>query len=178
MNTNFNMKQQIIKSIILLIVGAIIGAAIMSFIQPQTVEAEVEERVEQQLELAKNTELTDWQILELAIMKTESEFNPVARGAKGDLGLFQITEIYVEECNRLAGEPHWVHTDAFVPERALEMFNFYQDAHNPSKDYIRAINAHNPGGESIGYSQKVLANMDYIRNYEKIRSQVLEFITE
>ena len=119
--------------------------------------------------------LSDWEVLELAIMKTESDMNTYARGTKGDLGLFQITEIYVEEVNRLLGEPTYVHTDAFIPERALEMFDIYQQNHNPGRDFIRAINAHNPGGESIGYSQKVLSNMEWIRNYENYRQMVREF---
>lgn len=119
--------------------------------------------------------LSDWEVLELAIMKTESDMNTNARGTRGDLGLFQITEIYVEEVNRLLGEPTYVHTDAFIPERALEMFDIYQQNHNPNRDFIRGINAHNPGGESIGYSQKVLSNMEWIRNYESYRQMVREF---
>lgn len=151
------------------------GMALGSFLDSIHWRDKLSDKVIESIECQSTEALSDWEVLELAIMKTESDFNTNARGTRGDLGLFQITEIYVEEVNRLLGEPTYVHTDAFVPERALEMFTIYQDNHNPKHDYIRAINAHNPGGESIGYSQKVLANMEWIKRYEKIKTEVQNF---
>lgn len=150
-----------------LLIGMVTGGSIVEkeILYQEALAEEVEEVVEDTVYVP----LTEWQLLQLAIIRTESNFNTRAVGTKGDLGLFQITEIYVEECNRLKEAPIWVHTDAFVPERAVQMFNWYQSKHNPEQDYIRAINVHNPGGESIGYSQKVLANMEAIQQYENIR---------
>lgn len=122
--------------------------------------------------LTVSCHLSEWEILQLAIIRTESEFNTLAVGKTGDLGIFQITPIYVKEVNRILGEERYIHTDAFDLNKSIEMFNIIQNHKNPQKDISKAIYIHNPGGDSIGYSVKVRKNMEWIKKYESIRSTV------
>lgn len=115
--------------------------------------------------------LTEWQLLELAIIKTESNFDSLAIGKTDDLGLFQITPIYVEEVNRILGEERFSHEDAFTPTKALEMFNIYQDYKNPTHDIDKAISLHNPKGKGV-YAKKVKKNLALIKEYENYRSLI------
>lgn len=112
--------------------------------------------------------LSEWEIMKLAIVKTESEFNPLAVGKSGDWGLLQITPIYVKEVNRILGEEKYSHEDAFNPEKSMEMFTIMQNHHNPENDIDRAIASHNPTASSA-YSVKVRKNMEFIRKYEELR---------
>lgn len=112
--------------------------------------------------------LTDWQVMKLAIVKTESEFNPLAVGKSEDWGIFQITPIYVKEVNRILGEEKYSHEDAFNPEKSMEMFTIMQNHHNPENDVDKAIASHNPTASSA-YSVKVRKNMEFIRHYEELR---------
>ena len=113
--------------------------------------------------------LSEWEIMKLAIVKTESEFNPLAVGKSGDWGLLQITPIYVKEVNRILGEEKYSHEDAFNPEKSMAMFTIMQNHHNPENDIDRAIASHNPTASSA-YSVKVRKNMEWVRNYEEIRN--------
>lgn len=113
--------------------------------------------------------LSEWEIMKLAIIKTESEFNPLAVGKSEDWGIFQITPIYVKEVNRILGEEKYSHEDAFNPEKSMEMFTIMQNHHNPENDIDRAIASHNPTASSA-YSVKVRKNMEWVRNYEEIRN--------
>lgn len=112
--------------------------------------------------------LTDWDVMKLAIIKTESEFDELAIGRAGDWGLFQITPIYVEEVNRILGRERYGHEDAFNPEKSVAMFDIMQDHHNPEKNIDKAIASHNPTA-SGAYSVKVRKNMRLIKKYEELR---------
>lgn len=116
--------------------------------------------------------LTEWEILTMAIAKTESEFDPLARGKSNDLGVIQATPIWVKEVNRIVGDEKYLHTDALEPNKAIEMFNIYQGYYNPGKSTSKAITVHNPRGDAVGYSVKVRKNMESIRQYERIRAIV------
>lgn len=122
-------------------------------------------------ETSYDDSLTEWQIVELAIFKTESEFNPSVTGKNGDWGLAQITPIYVEEVNRILGEDRYCHEDAFSPEKTHEMFIIMQTHYNPTNDTDKAIKNHNPGA-SKAYHTKVCKNIEWINNYENIRKIV------
>lgn len=118
--------------------------------------------------------LSDWQVLQMAIIKTESDFDSLATGKTGDRGIFQITPIYVKEANRILKEEKYTHEDAYSPKASLEMFNVVQSRHNPSNSSTKAIKLHNPGGDSIGYSKKVQKNVNWITQYEYVRSLVFQ----
>lgn len=119
-----------------------------------------------------DSSLSEWQILELAIIKTESDFNPLARGTHNDLGIFQGTEIWVEDINRIVGDPKYLHFDCLDVDKSLEMFDIFQDYYNPQKDIGLAIAKHNPGGDAVGYSIGVRKNIEWIKRYEEIRRKI------
>lgn len=116
--------------------------------------------------------LTEYEVLLLAIAKTESDFDPLARGKTNDLGVFQITPVFVREVNRILGDTVYLHEDALDMKKSLEMVTVVQDKHNPEHDITRAIARHNPQGDAIGYARRVRENMAWIRRYEEIRSLI------
>ena len=113
-------------------------------------------------------ELTDWQVLQLAIAYTESRFNPSAVGKAQDSGILQITPVYVAEVNRIAGTDY-VLQDAFDPGKSLEMWDLMQAHYNEGRDLERAIALHNKAPQ---YRAAVLQNMEWIRRYEAFRKQL------
>lgn len=115
--------------------------------------------------------LTEWEIMKLAIIKTESDFNSTAIGKGEDWGIFQITPIYVKEVNRILGYEKFSHEDAFNEEKSIEMFNIMQGKHTPKMDIEKAIKSHNPTAMP-SYLIKVKKNMEYIKKYESLREKV------
>ena len=113
-------------------------------------------------------ELTDWQVLQLAIAYTESRFNPSAVGKAQDSGILQITPVYVAEVNRIYGTS-FVLQDAFDPVKSLEMWDLMQAHYNEGRDLERAIALHNRAPQ---YRAAVLQNMEWIRRYEAFREQL------
>ena len=159
------MKDCILKIIVYIILGAgmfCLGASVEKNVKLHKIEC-VEDK------------LDAWEMLELSIMKTESEFNTSAVGKTHDIGLMQITPIYVAEVNRLLDTMKFSHADAFNAVSTLEMFNIIQNAKNSEKDFVKAINIHNPGGAAIDYYNKVLKNYNAICKYEEIREIVINY---
>ena len=113
-------------------------------------------------------ELSDWAVLQMAIIMTESRFNPKVVGKHQDTGIMQITEIYIKEINRLSGE-HFILEDAFDVDKSLLMFDIMQSFKNPSRDIEKAIYYHN---KSPYYKKVVLQNMEFIRRYEYTRKRL------
>ena len=113
-------------------------------------------------------DLTDWQVLWLAIAYTESRFNSDAVGKAHDSGILQITPVYVEEVNRLYGTDYDIQ-DAFDVDKALELVALLQAKKNPSKDIDTAIFYHN---KSVVYRDAVKKNMELIRRYEAFRASL------
>ena len=114
--------------------------------------------------------ISDWAKLQLAIALTESRFDPNAVGSNGDLGLFQMREIYVEEVNRVCGT-NYKHEDALEPDKAIEIFNAMQAYYNPSRDTELALYYHN---KSTAYKRKVMENLALIERYEALRKQLTD----
>ena len=113
-------------------------------------------------------ELSEWDMLILAISFTESRFRPDAVGKAGDSGHLQLLPVYVDEVNRVSGTEYTIN-DAFDIDKSLEMFNLLQDYYNKNHDIEEAIRHHN---KSPQYRKAVLENLEMIRRYEKIRSRV------
>lgn len=116
--------------------------------------------------------LTDWQMLEMAIIETESKYNPRAEGECGARGIFQITPIFVAEANRILGNEEFTISDCYDASRSLQMFRIVQDKHNPSGSVPDALRIHNPGGKHTGYNDRVIKAYNRIVNYERIRELV------
>lgn len=112
--------------------------------------------------------LTEWQMLTLAIMLTESRFNPDAVGTAQDSGILQLRPVYIREVNRVAGTDY-APEDAFDPDKAVEIFNTMQQFKNPGRDLELAVYYHN---KSPLYLNKVLENLELIRRYEAARKTI------
>lgn len=107
-------------------------------------------------------ELDDWEILLLALIEVESEGDQFAIGKTNDLGILQITPIYVKEVNRILRGDFYFLEDRTDIDKSLEMFEVYQSHHNPSKDIHRAIKIHNPGAGQW-YTNKVMNEFNKIK---------------
>lgn len=97
-------------------------------------------------------EHSDWELLKIAIIWQESKGNSEAIGGNG-YGIYQITPIYVKECNRILGYNKYTHTDAFKDSLANDMFEVVQSYHNTEKCVKKAIKLHNKGDK---YYQEVM----------------------
>lgn len=119
--------------------------------------------------------LGDWEVLQMAIVMTESKFNPKAVGAAGDWGIFQQVPIYVAECNRILElrkeETRYSHEDSFDIDKSIEMFNLLQSHYNPEKDLDKAIRYQN---KAEWYKKRVKENVTFIRQMELVRKQLKE----
>lgn len=181
--SNTNDNKLLISGIIysIVIVAAFsAGAFTGQFSQKQKQERVVEEKIKEVY--VEGEELDEWTILTMAIMKTESEFDPSRIGATQDVGIMQFTPIAVEEVNRIlrleGREEEYSHLDAFDIEKTIEMFNIIQNYHNKEQNISKAIHQHNPGGASIGYGKKVYDNIRFIKRMEEARKELVKFKVE
>ena len=126
-----------------------------SFIQQKEVEEVtlVEEEVEED---------PAWVYFVQALIVVESEGNPLAVGKSNDVGILQITPIYVREVNRILGDDIYTLDDRTCIYKSLAMFEVYQAHHNPNKDILRAIKVHNPGAGQW-YTDKVMEQFNRLR---------------
>ena len=114
--------------------------------------------------------LSEWELLQLAIVYTESKFRPEVTGKNQDGGCYQMTPIYVREVNRIAGTDY-AHEDVYDPDKAIEIFGKMQDAKNPEHDIDTAIYFHN---KSASYKRVVLENLELIKRYETFRAKLTQ----
>lgn len=118
-----------------------------------------------------DTALSEWEITQLALILTESQMDSLAVGKANDLGILQITPIFVDEVNRLVGKDQFSHQDALSPEKSLQMLAIYQEHKNPTHDTDKAIQLHNPKG-GYAYARKVKKNIARVKTYEHYRNLV------
>lgn len=152
--------------------GGLVGDTLAKKNQEKVIEKEFEEIY------IGGEELSEWTILQLAIMKTESSFDPSAIGSGNALGLYQITPICAAEANRLLGEEKYSHLDAFDIRKSIEIFNIVQGNNNSGKSISKAISIQNPGGASIGYGKKVYDNIRFIKRMEEARRELIKYEVE
>ena len=182
--SNTNDNKHFISIIVLFISMAVVffcaGGLVGQHNQKNKQEKIVEEKIKEVY--VEGEELDEWTILTMAIMKTESEFDPSRIGATQDVGIMQFTPIAVEEVNRIlrleGKEEEYSHLDAFDIEKTIEMFNIIQDYHNKEQNISKAIHQHNPGGASIGYGKKVYDNIRFIKRMEEARKELIKFKVE
>lgn len=136
----------------------------------QRTEAQ-EKKVE--LILEQERELSEWEMLQMAIVLTESNFDSLAVGAGECRGIFQLREIYVKEVNnileRQGSDKRYTFDDAFSIQKSVEMFNILQEDRNETYHVTTAIRNHNRGG---AYIERVLKNMDQIEKMEAVRRAI------
>lgn len=116
-------------------------------------------------------DLSEWETTQLALILTESQMDSLAVGKANDLGILQITPIFVDEVNRLVGKDLFTHQDALSPEKSLQMLAIYQEHKNPTHDTDKAIQLHNPKG-GYAYARKVKKNIARVKTYEYYRTLV------
>lgn len=108
-------------------------------------------------------EVTDWDIMIEALIHIESGGDQYAIGKSNDVGILQITPIYVREVNRILGDNVYSLHERTNIQKSLEMFEVYQSYYNPTKDILRAIKIHNPSAGKW-YTDKVLNKINKIKN--------------
>lgn len=133
-------------------------------------------RIESLEKKTEERELTDWSILQMAIILTESKFDSSAVNKSGARGLYQQMPIYVDECNRIldmrkSKQERYSYKDAHDVDKSIEMFELLQSYYNPEKDIDKAIKHHNNAG---WYRRKIYENMNHIREVERIRKKVAQ----
>ena len=184
MDINYD-KNGLIVGIIIFITAAVVifclGGWTGQTIQMHKQEKVVEEKIKEVY--VAGEELDEWTILTMAIMKTESEFDPTQIGSSQDLGVLQCTPVYVEEVNRIlrmqeGNQKEYSHLDAFDIRKSIEMFNIVQGYHNKEHSISKAILGHNPGGASISYGKKVYDNIRFIKRLEEARQELIKFRVE
>ena len=122
-------------------------------------------------EYAPDQHISEWETTQLALILTESQMDSLAVGKANDLGILQITPIFVDEVNRLVGKEQFSHQDALSPEKSLQMLAIYQEHKNPTHDTDKAIQLHNPKG-GYAYARKVKKNIARVKTYEYYRTLV------
>lgn len=145
-----------VKKTILII--TIILTFTSSEVEKLTTEEAKAVEVEPVVEEAKD----DWKIMVEALIQVESEGNPYAIGKTRDVGILQITPIYVREVNRILGAERYTLSHRTEVDKSLEMFEVYQGHHNPSKSIEKAIKLHNPGAGQ-GYLNKVMNEFNKLK---------------
>lgn len=118
-----------------------------------------------------NSEMSEWQIFTLAIIDVESGSNPNAIGKRDDVGILQITPIYVDEVNRIQSRTRFTLEDRFDIEKSLDMFGIMNYYKNPDMCVEEAIRIHNPKAP-YSYKLKILNRMDEIRAGEPVNEEI------
>ena len=77
------------------------------------------------------------------------------------VGVLQLGEIYVRECNRVQDSITFTYDDRFDSVKSLQMFVIYQNHHNPEHDVDKAIHLHNPTA-GPDYKHKVKTKLNTI----------------
>jgi hypothetical protein len=88
--------------------------------------------------------IKEWHLFIDALIMQESGGKEDAVGLTNDIGVLQITPIYVEEVNRVLGEKRYTLQDRYDRYKSIEMFNIMNDKYNPERCFNKAIQLHNP----------------------------------
>lgn len=141
------------------VIMVLIATIVVLFVTLRKQEVEVPMQSIIKEDVAVVEEPPMWDYLIQALIIVESEGNPNAVGKTNDVGILQITPIYVEEVNRIIDTPKYNLEMRKSVEYSLEMFEIYQAHHNPDKDIIRAIKLHNPRAGQW-YTDKVMNQLN------------------
>lgn len=155
---------------ILLCVGIMVSTAINIFLLSKVKETNSPE-LTADIEEVMNVQdtLSDWDVFTLALMKVESEYNNNAVSSVGAKGYFQMTPIYVKEVNRIH-KTNFTFDQVTDFDKAYEIFDLMQKAHNPDYNMDKALELHN--GKHAWYNKRVYREMRNIRMYEDMRNKI------
>lgn len=107
--------------------------------------------------------MSEWNMFIKALIHVESEGDPYAVGKDNDVGILQITPIYVKEVNRILGKDVYPLNCRTNVKKSLEMFEIYQNHYNPNRDINKAIKLHNPRADQ-SYKVKVLEKLKQLKS--------------
>lgn len=107
-------------------------------------------------------EPTEWVVFIKALIDVESAGNTNAVGKTNDVGVLQITPIFVKEANRILGTNKYDLKSRKDRSKSLEMFAVIQNFHNPDYNIEKAIRLHNPGAPKQ-YREKILRKIKLIK---------------
>lgn len=116
--------------------------------------------------------VTDWQMLTLAITEVESNLDKEAKNNNA-VGILQITPEYVMEANRCQDKLKFSLKDRHDPKKSIEMFNAVNNYHNKERSVEKAIKLHNPTA-SYRYSDKIKENLKRLKKEENVRKYIVE----
>ena len=162
--THFNMREidNNTKSFLLTMAAFVTIVIIIALIASWIVSSNKKEVEEVTLVEEEVEEDPAWVYFVQALIVVESEGNPLAVGKSNDVGILQITPIYVREVNRILGDDIYTLDDRTCIYKSLAMFEVYQSHHNPSKDILKAIKIHNPVAGQW-YTDKVMEQFNRLR---------------
>lgn len=102
-------------------------------------------------------ELTEWDILWIAISKVESNIDDSARNPRSTAtGRYQLLKCVPEDANRILGYEEFTYDDRYDSDRSFAMLEIIHSHYNPKKNIDRAIRIH-----SIGFAKDSLSIADY-----------------
>lgn len=147
----------------MLLMLIIVSSCEINSYQPNDFNNEKADALKQEIKQEIKKEPSEWDVFVEALIFIESSGNPFAVGKTNDLGILQITPIYVEDVNRILGEEKFTLDCRVDIDKSLEMFEIYQSYYNPDKDINRAIKLHNPGAGS-DYREKILSKINELKH--------------
>lgn len=142
----------------MLIMLIIVSSCEINNYQPNNFNNEKADVLKQEIK----KELSEWDIFIQALIQVESEGKADAVGKANDVGILQITPIYVKDVNRILGEEKYDLGCRTDTEKSLEMFEILQGHYNPSKSIDKAIKLHNPKAPQ-SYRNKIMKQMEIIK---------------
>ena len=143
----------------MLLMLIIVSSCEINSYQPNDFNNEKADVIKQEIK----KEPSEWDIFVEALIQVESEGKADAVGKTNDVGILQITPIYVKDVNRILGEDRYTLAERTDTKKSLEMFEILQGHYNPSKSIDKAIKLHNPrAGQS--YRIKIMNQMEIIKS--------------
>ena len=131
------------------------------FLEIQSIKTEIKSiKIEKQF-----IPLTDFELIELAIIWQESKANPNRNTLTGKVKVYSNNPIYVKEANRILGKNKYTLHDRRNPLKSHEMFLVVQNYHNPEKDVKKAVKLHNKGKR---YFEEVMDRYNCLKLYQEI----------
>lgn len=105
----------------------------------------------------------DWNKFIQSVIYVESKGNVNAVGTKDDVGILQIRQTVVDDCNRIVGYEKYSLDDRTDSLLSIEMFNVIQNYYNPKKDFHYALKIWNPQS-SFNYHYKIAKQYNKLVN--------------
>lgn len=146
------------RKLIMLLMLIIVSSCEINNYQPNNFNNDKADVLKQEIK----KELSEWEIFIQALIQVESEGKADAVGTKNDVGILQITPIYVKDVNRILGEKRYTLSCRTDKRKSLEMFEILQNHYNPDKDIEKAIKLHNPKAPQ-SYCIKIMNQIEIIK---------------